>query len=233
MRKILIFAGHEGALGRGIHTVLSGKDYDEIILLSSRNSAKNSVRRERPDLANGEVVSQLFAGIKSSSDTHFFLFSAIGGFSGGKAIWESGTDSALEMMNKNYVTSYNLLAAFTRLVKESAGGSVIFVSAWSGGHPDINRAAYASSKAALNHLIKSAALEGKEINLSVCGIAPYLIDTPANREWMPEERWGTMQKPEEVGELVHQIFRFSHILSGNIIELGERLQLLNFHKAGE
>ncbi|GMU84922.1 MAG: hypothetical protein AMXMBFR48_01640 [Ignavibacteriales bacterium] len=230
MKKVLIFAGHQGALGSGVHTVLSNKGFSQIILLSELYDSYSPVEGTRPDFADSLVVAELFARISSAKDTFFYLFSTIGGFAGGKSIWNAEPEDSHAMMQKNYETSYNLLREFSKLVEKAAGGSAVLISAWSAAHPEPNRAAYSSSKAALNHLIQTVALEGREINLSVCGLAPYLIDTPANREWMPEERWGTMQKPEEIGEFVHQVFTFSHILSGNIIELGERLQLLNFSK---
>ncbi|MCC6551095.1 MAG: SDR family oxidoreductase [Ignavibacteriaceae bacterium] len=224
MKKVFIIAGHKGIAGGGVYEVLKKENFDQIILLSKANSASRS------DLSEPHEVQKLFSAIVSDKGMLYYLFSSVGGFTGGRPIWEAESRDSLLMMNKNYLTAYNLLHEFSKLIKLSAGGAAVLLSAWSGSHPDVNRAAYSSSKAALNHLIRSVALEGKSINLSVCGIAPYLIDTPENRTWMPEEKWPTMQKPEEIGEIVSQLFRFSHCISGNILELGERIPLLNFGK---
>lgn len=230
MNRVLILAGSEGALGKGVHSVLSKKDFTQIIVLSDIYNKSTSAQGKRPDFSEPSVVEGLFSDIFSNKKTIFYLFSSIGGFTGGKPIWEADGEDAILMMKKNFATSYNLLKEFSNLVARSAGGAAVFVSAWSATHPDANRTAYASSKAALNHLIQAASVEGKVINLSVTGIAPFVIDTPSNREWMPEAKWPLMQKPEEIGEFVYQLFNFAHAISGNIIEMGERIPLLNFDK---
>ena len=55
-------------------------------------------------------------------------------------------------------------------------------------------AAYGVSKAGLIHLVKSLAMEGEKIKLSVNAIAPYIIDTKANREWGKESDFARMDK---------------------------------------
>ena len=81
---------------------------------------------------------------------------------------------------------------------------------------------YGTSKAALIHLIKSLAEEGKEINLSANAIAPFIIDTPANREWMKDADFSEWIKPSEIGDFVESIFQNYNLLSGNIYQLKYR-----------
>ena len=67
--------------------------------------------------------------------------------------------------------------------------------------------------------------EGKEIKLSVNAIAPFIIDTPANRDWTKDRDYQSWMKPEEIGELIHLIFSNYNFINGNIIELKERFSL--------
>jgi NAD(P)-dependent dehydrogenase (short-subunit alcohol dehydrogenase family) len=75
------------------------------------------------------------------------------------------------------------------------------------------------------HLVKSLAKEGKEIKLSVNAIAPYIIDTPANRGWMKDSNFENWMKPEEIGELIHSVFNNYNFVTGNIIKLRDRFSL--------
>ena len=62
---------------------------------------------------------------------------------------------------------------------------------------------YAISKAATHHLALTMA-ERTEIpkTSQVCTILPQIIDTPANRESMPEADTSTWQPPEKIAHLV-------------------------------
>ncbi len=71
-------------------------------------------------------------------------------------------------------------------------------------------------------MIKTLAEEGKEINLSANAIAPFIIDTPANREWMKDADYESWIKPAEIGELVDSIFQNYRLVSGNIYQLKYR-----------
>ena len=111
------------------------------------------------------------------------------------------------------------------LVKNSNSGSICFTAAYTGLFPENSKAAYGASKGALIHLVKSLAEEGKDINLSVNAIAPYIIDTPANREWMKNDDFENWMKPEEIGELIQSVFNNYNFVSGNIIKLRDRFKL--------
>ncbi|MDZ7624045.1 MAG: SDR family oxidoreductase [Ignavibacteriaceae bacterium] len=111
---------------------------------------------------------------------------------------------------------------FHLLVKESHSGSICLTSAYTGLVAEPGKAVYGTSKAALIHLIKSLAEEGKEINLSANAIAPFIIDTPANREWMKDADYEDWIKPGEIGEFVDSIFQSYNLLSGNIYQLKYR-----------
>ena len=66
------------------------------------------------------------------------------------------------------------------------------------------------------------ALEGEKINLSINAIAPFIIDTPANRGWMKNANYERWMKPEEIGELINSLFDNFNFISGNILELKSR-----------
>ncbi|MBC2717878.1 MAG: SDR family oxidoreductase [Desulfobacteraceae bacterium] len=85
-------------------------------------------------------------------------------------LWDS-------IMNLNLKGLYFLTQAVARLMKASGGGSVINVSSVDGFKPQKNLGIYSASKAAVNMLTKSAAIELAPYNIRVNGIAPGAVRT--------------------------------------------------------
>ena len=225
MKKELMIFGASGALGTGVTNVFLNKEYDRIYLFDFKHKTipKPDVQQITiKDLSVQQNVSQAFSEVSPSKDKVFFLFSTIGGFSGGKKIWETDPSDFERMLDMNLKTSFLISRYFSELVKNSHSGSICFTAAYTGIVPEVGKSAYGASKAALIHLVKTLAEEGKEINLSANAIAPFIIDTPANREWMKNGDTENWIKPSEIGEFVHSIFLSYNLLSGNIYELKNR-----------
>lgn len=223
MKKTLLIFGANGELGSGVSKVLTQKDYDEIYLFDFKFDKTFSSDRIKQiiinDLSDEENIQKAFENIKTDSNSEYFLFSTIGGFLGGKKIWETSVDELMKMFRMNLVTNFNIAKKFASLVEKSKGGAIIFTSAYTANHPEENKFAYGMSKSALSYLAKSLSIESEAIKLSSMALAPFILDTKANREWMSNEDFSKWIKPEEVGELVHDLFRNYKINSGNIIEL--------------
>jgi NAD(P)-dependent dehydrogenase (short-subunit alcohol dehydrogenase family) len=229
MKKALLIFGANGALGRGVTNILINKRYDDIYLFDFdfKNIAisnENIRLIYTKDLTKEENIAEAFKHVVPSKGKVFYLFSTIGGFSGGKAVWETTQDELEKMIDMNLKSSFLLSKYFSKLVSESFSGSICFTTAFTGLHAEGKKAAYGISKAALIHLVKSLALEGRDIKMSVNAIAPYIIDTQANREWMKDIDIESIMKPDEIGELIYSIFSNYHFLTGNIIELTHRFK---------
>ncbi len=226
MDKKLIIFGANGALGKGVTKTLLSKDYDEFYLFDFKFDETMSDTRARQFLVKDlsiekNVIASLFE-VKTNEKSKLFLYSTIGGFYGGTSVWETEELDFDRMFNMNLKTNYFIAKHFSSLVKKSFGGSICFTSAYTGNHPEELKFAYGASKSALNYLVKTLSSEGNSINLSVNAIAPFIIDTLANREWMKNGNYSSWMKPEEIGELIHSLFQHYNFISGNIIELKKR-----------
>ncbi len=140
-------------------------------------------------------------------------------------MWGTNYEDWSKMLNINLNTSFLIAKHFSNIVKESAGGSICFTSAYTALNPQKKTAAYGVSKAGLIHLVKSLAIEAEEIKLSVNAIAPYVIDTEANRKWGKESDYPGWIKPEEIGELANNIFSNFNFISGNVFQLKIRFEI--------
>jgi NAD(P)-dependent dehydrogenase (short-subunit alcohol dehydrogenase family) len=227
MNKELLIFGANGALGSGVTSALVSKNFDKIYLFDFKFD-ENNFNDEKidkitiEDLAIENNVENAFKNVSPGKNKKFFLYSTIGGFAGGNSVSETSVSEWEKMMSMNLRTSFLLAKHFSGLVSSSDSGSLCFTAAYTGLYAENKKAAYGTSKSALIHLVKSLALEGEEIRLSVNAIAPYIIDTPVNREWMKEGEFSKWMKPEEIGELVNSIFDNYNFVTGNIISLKQR-----------
>lgn len=229
MKKILLIFGSEGALGSGASNILTQKDFDKVILFDFKfkeAAAKDNIEQvEIKDLSVEENVISAFKRIKPAEDTCYYLFSTIGGYHGSTEVWKTELKDIDRMININFKTNFLLGKHFADIVRNSAGGSICFTSAYVGSYAEAGKSVYGAMKAALSHLIKTFSEEGQKIRLSVNAVAPFIIDTEENRSWMKKSDYESMMKPTEIGEIVGSLFRNFNFVSGNIIELKYRFNL--------
>ena len=224
-RKLIIF-GASGALGKGAAKTLIQKPFNEIILFDRKFDEPFSNERIRTyqikDISVENNVLAALHEVKTSDKTQLHLFSTIGGYYGGTSIWETEEQDFDRMIDMNLKSNFLIAKHFVSLVKRSYSGSICFTSAFTSLQPEKFKFIYGASKSALNYLVKSLAEEGKDLNLSVNAIAPFIIDTPANREWLKNSDFSSWMKPEEIGELVYSLIENHNFVSGNILRLKHR-----------
>lgn len=229
MEKQLLIFGANGFLGKGITNTLTKKNYERAYLFDfkfeTEPSLQNVTHHLIEDLSNEENVIAAFSNVKPEKDKYYFLYSTVGGFLGGKKTWETSIDDFERMISMNLKTNFLIAKHFSALVKDSSGGSICFTSAYVGSYPENDKSVYGASKAAISHLVKTLSLEGNQIRLSANAIAPYTLDTPANRKWMKKLEIERSIKPEEIGEFVSAVFENFNFISGNIFELKQRFNL--------
>ena len=225
MKKKLLIFGSSGALGNGVTEILLEKQYDEIYLFDFKHkefSHDNIFKILIKDLSEENNVQEAFNHVLPSKDSVYYLYSTVGGFTGGKKIWETEIGYFDRMINMNLKTNFLIAKYFSLLVRDSHSGTICFTSAYTGLVEEPGKAVYGVSKAALIHMVKTLAEEGKEIQLSANAIAPFIIDTPANREWMTNADFDKWIQPSEIGQFVDSIFQNYNTISGNIFILKNR-----------
>ncbi|RMD51576.1 MAG: SDR family oxidoreductase [Ignavibacteria bacterium] len=219
MKQLIIF-GANGALGSGVTDVLIQKDFDKVYVVDRRGTGfakENIISLQLSDATNPEEVNGLFKKIEFNPGDEIFLFSTIGGFLGGKSLKETSYNEWEKMMKLNLDSAFLISKYFLSNVPEGATGSLLFTSAFSSFSFEENKIAYNLSKAGLNYLVQSLSSEIFPKSFGINAIAPFILDTPANREWMDDQ--SQLVSPGEIGELIFSIFKNYRILSGNIIKL--------------
>jgi len=102
------------------------------------------------------------------------------------------------LMNTNLKGVFYCCQAVAREMIKNKKGKIINISSNISARVQVIRAAYATSKAGLNHLTRSLAYEWGKYNINVNVLAPTVTITDINRKYFLEER------PEELQKYIEQ-----------------------------
>ena len=148
------------------------------------------------------------------------LVNLVGGFAMGRlADTEMSTWS--KMLSLNLTSAFLLSREATRLMSKQGAGRIIHIAARAAVDRFPGAGAYIVSKSGLLALIKVLALELAGSGVKVNGVLPSTIDTPANRESMPDADSNQWVKPEAIAALL--VFLASDeadSLNGALIPIG-------------
>ena len=149
-------------------------------------------RRAEVDLTDPEAVRRAIA---AAAPLHAVVNLA-GGFAAGQPVRETSVGDFEANFTLNLRPTYNVChAAIPHLASD---GAIVCTSSATARDPFAGSAGYAASKAAVIALARAIAKEGARCNV----VLPSLIDTPANRESMPESSWGKLVPPQRIAELI-------------------------------
>jgi NAD(P)-dependent dehydrogenase (short-subunit alcohol dehydrogenase family) len=149
-------------------------------------------RRAEVDLTDPEAVGRAVA---AAAPLHAVVNLA-GGFAAGQPVAETAVEDFEAVLRLNLRTTYVVChAAIPHLAED---GAIVCTSSATAHRPFAGSAGYAASKAAVTALARAVAKEGVRCNV----VSPSLIDTPANRESMPESSWGRLVPPQRIAEVM-------------------------------
>lgn len=129
------------------------------------------------------------------------LAHTVGGYAGGQPVHAVDLDVWQRMMTLNALSVYITAGTVASdMVKRDIAGSIVVVLARPALEGTKNHAAYAASKAAAQRIMQSMAKELRAHHINVNGVIPGTIDTPANRNSMPDADFDRWVKPEAIAD---------------------------------
>ena len=146
------------------------------------------------------------------------LINAVGGYAGGKNIWEEDPATYESMMGLNLKSGFNLArAVLPGMIGENRGWIVNIASRAGYGHSG-GAALYSASKAGALAFFDSLAEEVKPYAINVNSVVPSIFDTPANRRAMPSADYALWPKPAEIASVVRFLCSpEAHVIHGAAI----------------
>ena len=106
------------------------------------------------------------------------------------------------MFDLNLNSAFYLLRAALPAMRATGNGRIIAIGSRAAVDPGPGVGAYSASKAALVSLIRTIAAENKDAGITANVILPGTMDTPTNRQAMPNADVSKWVQPANVANLV-------------------------------
>ena len=129
------------------------------------------------------------------------LVNTAGGYRAGTPVHETPLEDWDFLMNLNARSIFTTCRAVIPHFLKQGSGRIVNVASRAATIGEANAAVYSVSKTAVVRLTESMAAELKDLSINVNCVLPGVIDTPANRQAMPEadhRRWVTVEALADV-----------------------------------
>lgn len=130
------------------------------------------------------------------------LANAVGGYRAGTPVHETSLHQWDFMLNLNARPAFILSRAVVPYMLERGSGKIIHVAARAALKGAAKAAAYSASKSALMRLVESMAAELRRKGINVNCVLPGTIDTPQNRQAMPNATHSRWVPPEAIADVI-------------------------------
>ena len=130
------------------------------------------------------------------------LANIAGGFAMGESVAETSDETWDFMFNLNARTVLNMVRAVVPGMRDQGAGRIINIGARAALRGAGAMGAYCASKSVVLRLTESLADELKADGVNVNCILPSIIDTPRNREDMPQADFSKWVKPGDIAAVV-------------------------------
>lgn len=154
------------------------------------------------DVTNEAAVAKFVAETESKYGAIDALVIAVGGYAGGKQLWETDLATYELMLNLNLRAAFVMTRAILPGMIRQNNGAIVNVASKAGYGHAAGAAMYAASKAGVMALFDSLAEEVKPYNINVNSIVPSIMDTPANRRAMPKADFNIWPKTDDVAKVI-------------------------------
>jgi NAD(P)-dependent dehydrogenase (short-subunit alcohol dehydrogenase family) len=202
---LAVIMGATGGLGTAIVDVFASRG-DRVIAVARSRAEVSQLGAKYPGVVTGDTadltsrleVDDLWERIDRVG-TPRWVVNATGGYRGGK-VTDSTPDDFTLMMNLNLGTAWWSCRAAARRME--AGGCIVNVSSRAASVGEPGAAAYAIAKAGVIKLteVLAAELKGSDVRANV--VVPAIIDTPANRQTLPEKLMQKAVAPAEIAAVI-------------------------------
>ncbi len=198
--KVVLIAGGSGALGRTVTPAFARSGAR--VITADRNPPPEQVaagNAMKADVTDEAAIRRLVDDVIKTAGRLDVLVNLVGGFAMGRVV---DTDVSLwqRMLTMNVTSAFLLSKAVLPHMVERGTGRILHVAAWAAVEPFPGAAAYLVAKSSLLALIRVLALELKGSGVTVNGVLPTTIDTPANRASMPQTDPSTWTNPESIAD---------------------------------
>ena len=210
--KVALVAGGTGGLGRAVSlafllegaqvavTYLKQEEFEALTQAAGADASRLS--GHVTDVTDETAVRQMVGKIISGHGRLDALVNAVGGYAGGKQLWDFESRVLDQMLALNLSSGYALSRAAVPVMLKQKHGAIVNIGAKAALDHPAGAGAYAASKAAALALLDSLAADLKGSGVRVNSVLPSIIDTEANRKAMPTSDFALWPKPEDIARVI-------------------------------
>ena len=210
--KTVVVTGAAGQLGQAVgkalietHARVGLLDYKSGRLgklFSQSERSSEILLVEDTDAASSEAMQAALSRINNHFGQVDALVTTVGGYAGGSYVQD--TDEALltNMFRQHVYTVLAAAHAAAPIMEAQKSGVIINVGAQSALHASNRNGAYSAAKAAGLRLTESLAAGLHKSGVRVYSVLPGTIDTPENREQMPNADFTTWTPAEAIADVI-------------------------------
>ncbi len=210
--KVVLITGATGGLGRSVthsfleeqaSVVVTYRDDAELAALkTSAPVGGTELMASKTNVLDSTSVEALVADTINKHQRIDALVHLVGGFFMGGSSWETPEDKWDLMMDMNIKSTFLCCKHVLPHMVRQGSGAVVTIGARPGLLGGAGMAAYAASKAALTNFTQSLAQEVLQHNITANVIVPSIIDTPANRQAMPDADFESWVSGEDLANAI-------------------------------
>lgn len=212
-QQVAIVPGGSGALGCAVVGALLDAGAlvhvpyivpAEVPVLEERVGARGRDRLicVEADVGQAGAVKQLVQTVVQRHGRIDILAHLVGGFWGGVPVAETPEERWDAMLQLNVKTFFLCARAVVPHMQQRRYGRIVSVSSRAGRQGAGHYAAYSVAKGAVITLTEALAEETRDHGICVNAVAPSTIDTPANRQAMPDAEHARWVAPEEIARVI-------------------------------
>jgi NAD(P)-dependent dehydrogenase (short-subunit alcohol dehydrogenase family) len=201
----VLVAGGTGALGQAVVAELIASGYGctvTWVVEEERRRAEQELG-DRATLVHADLLDAAGAAeAVAAVDELEAVVNLVGGFAMGGLVHETEPAGFERMLELNLKPAFNLARAGMPRMMDRGDGAFVGVSAQSVLKPFAGAAGYITAKAAVLAFIRALDADYKSHGIRCNAILPSVIDTPANREAMPDADHSKWVQPVAIAKVV-------------------------------
>jgi NAD(P)-dependent dehydrogenase (short-subunit alcohol dehydrogenase family) len=206
MDRNIIVTGAAGNLGRAVVEKFKREGYRVIatILPDSDEEVEEADDVYELDVTDEKAVTAFASEYQLQYGEVDAIGLLVGGYGSG-GIEETSLEDIEKMFKLNFYSAFNMVKNFLPVMKKADFGNFLFMGARPSLQPEDGKSvvAYALSKSLVRELAKYVAEESKNTKIRAHIFVPSIIDTPQNREAMPDAEFSNWVSPFEIAEAMH------------------------------
>ena len=206
-RATAVALGHAGA-----SVVVNYRAHEEAaeeVVRAIRDAGSQAIKVQADVASYAEVEMMVDRALETFGRLDIAISNAA--YSDRDLFWELDLAAVRRTVDVTLWGAFHLLRAASRPMREQKRGTMVFVSSPHAFIPAPRAMAYNMSKAAIEHMAKTAAIELAPFGIRINIIQPGWIDTPGERKFASEETLqragakiplGRLGRPEEIADCI-------------------------------